>query len=185
MAEPDSFYEIELKALMSEEKYKKLLEELPEKFKLINEDTIHTQKYTPGDIKLRHSDKIIELVCKEEDPTKSSRKEVTIPLASKDELGRFSQVLSVLNFKQDPPWITHKKEFEIDFEGHKYTMCLQHIENFAYILEVEFLSKKDEVEIHEPNLKEIIQQLGLEPINAEDFSARIQKYIEDNKGEII
>jgi hypothetical protein len=184
MAEPEAFYEIELKALMSEEKYKQLLEELPTKFKLINEDTIHTQKYIPGDIKLRHSDKIIEFVSKEADPTKSSRKEVTIPLASKEELNRFSKALEALNFKQDPPWITHKKEFEIEFQDRKYMMCLQHIENFAYILEVEFLSRENEKDIHEPNIKQIIQQLGLEPINRDEFSARVQKYIEDNKGKI-
>jgi uncharacterized protein YjbK len=59
MEQPDSFYEIELKSLLTKEQYEQLSKILPEKMKKINEETIHTTRYRPGDIRLRHSDKHI------------------------------------------------------------------------------------------------------------------------------
>lgn len=97
MSQPSSFYEIELKALLSEEQYHRLYFELPQKMRMINEETIHTTRYRPGDIRLRHSDKTLEIVCKDGDPTKVCRKEVKIPLVSSDQLGYFAQVFDLLN----------------------------------------------------------------------------------------
>ena len=181
MPQPSTFYEIELKAILSKEQYLRLYKGLHQKMKLINKDTIHTTRYKPGDIRLRYSNKIIEIVCKDGDPTKISRKEVKIPLASRRELEYFSQVLDLLNFQPDPSWTKHKREFEYLFKGFTYIVCLQNIENFAYILEVEFLSKTDDPHIHKPNFIKIIKWLGCEPINPEEFSNKIEKYIKDNK----
>jgi len=180
MAQPKSFFEIELKALLSEEKYKKLTDELPKKMKKINEEIIFTTRYRPGDIRLRHSDKTIEIVCKEGDPTKISRKEIVLPLPTKEYLEHFAQALEMLDFTFDPPWEKHKQEFMHKHKGYEYVVCVQHIKNFAYILEVEFLSENDDAHIHEPNLREIIESLGCEPINPEDFSKKIKAYIKKN-----
>lgn len=179
--EPESFYEIEMKALLSQKEYNRLYNELPNEMKLINEETINTTRYYPGDLRLRHSDKTIEVVCKEGDPTKICRKEVRIPLSSKEKLDHFAQVFELMELKTHPSWVKHKREFEYNFKGHNYIICLQHIENFAYILEVEFLSEKDDSDFHEPNLKAIIEELGCEPIDPEDFSTRISQYIKENK----
>lgn len=184
MMQPLSFYEIELKALLSKEQYNRLYNGLPQKMKLINEETIHTTRYRPGDVRLRHSDKMSEVVCKEGDPTKIARKEVKIPLSSKEKIGYFSQLFALLNFQPDPPWTKHKREFEYKFNGFTYIVCLQNIQNFAYILEVEFLSKTNDSHIHEPNLKAIIKELGCKPISPKDFLDRMKKYIEENKNKL-
>ncbi len=181
MSKPSSFYEIELKSLLSKEQYDRLHAELPKKMKMINEETIHTTRYRPGDTRLRHSDKTTEIVCKEGDPTKICRKEVKIPLVSKEKLDYFAQVFDLLNMKFDPPWIKDKREFEYSVNGFNYIICLQHIHNFAYILEVEFLSDTDTSQIHEPNLRKIMAELGCEPIEPKDFSERIKQYIETNR----
>jgi hypothetical protein len=179
--EASSFYEIELKSLLTEEKYKQLQINLPKKFKIINEETIHTTRYKPGDIRLRHSDKTIEIVCKEGDPTKICRKEVKIPLASLKQLEYFKEVFSLINLRTDPPWTKNKWEFECRMGKFNYIICLQHIHNFAYILEVEFLSETDTSKIHEPNLKKILKELGCEPIDPKEFSERIKEYIVQNR----
>lgn len=181
MQKPESFYEIELKSLLTKEKYQQLLSELPKKLKVINKETIHTTRYRPGDVRLRHSDKTIEIVCKEGDVTQISRKEIKIPLVSKEKLSYFSQIFDMLGFKPDPPWLKHKEEYIYKFKDFDYVVCIQHIENFAYILEVEFLSQTNNAEIHEPNLKEIIRELGCEPINPAEFSEKIKDYIKENK----
>ena len=181
MSRPTSFYEIELKALLSKEKHDRLYNRLPKKMKLINEETIHTTRYRPGDIRLRHSIKTTEIVCKEGDPTKISRKEVKIPLVSKDRLNYFAQIFELLNLQPDPPWTKHKREFEYKFNGHTYIVCIQNIENFAYILEVEHISKTNDVKTHEPNIRAILKQLGCKPIEPKDFLGRIQSYIKANR----
>ncbi len=181
MKTPKSFYEIELKTLLTEEQFNRLHSELPKKMKLINTESIHTTRYRPGDVRLRHSDKTTEIVCKDKDPTTICRKEIVIPLGSIKELEHFSQMLDLLEFKPDPPWLKHKKEFEHRMNGYSYVVCLQHIEKFAYIMEVEFLSQNDDSAIHEPNLRRIIKELGCEPIEPKDFADRINQYIQTNR----
>ena len=178
---PEVFYEIELKALLSEEQYRRLYEELPQNCKLINEETIHTTRYRPGDVRLRHSDKTLEFVCKEGDPTTICRRERRIPVSSREKLDQIAYIFEVLGVEQDPPWTKHKREFEYVYNGFAYLICLQHIERFAYILEVEFLSETPDVEPHEPNLRGIIENLGLEPIDPINFREKINKYIDENK----
>lgn len=148
---------------------------------MINEETIHTTRYRPGDVRLRHSDKTLEIICKEGDPTKICRREIKIPLSDKEQLDYFAQVFALLDMQFDPPWVKDKREFSYSINGFSYVVCLQHIRNFAHILEVEFLSETDNSQIHEPNLRQIMFELGCEPIEPKDFSERINKYIEQNK----
>lgn len=171
-------HEIELKALLTSDQHSNLLNELPKTMTLINEGSIHTTRYRPKDIRLRYSDKTCELVFKDGDPTTLSRKEITIPLSSKEQLDSFSLLLDELGFKADPSWMKHKQEFKINFNGYDYVVCLQDIENFAKILEVEYMAdnSKDQ-KVHEPNMRKIIMNLGLEPINAEEFKEKINDYI--------
>jgi adenylate cyclase class IV len=172
-------HEIELKALLTEEKYKELIGKLSS-FKLINEDTIHTTRYRPGDIRLRFSDKMFEIVEKQGDPTQISRKEIITKIAGKEEFEAKKKELEESGFKADPSWIKHKKEFAYPYNGFEYIVCLQHVENFAYILEVEFMADKDDVELHEPNIRAIMMRLGVELIEPEEFKNKIDEYIKAN-----
>jgi len=177
-------FEIEMKALLTEEQYSKLSQELNERLQLINEDTIHTTRFSPGDLRLRHSNKIREVICKDGDATSVSRKEVSVKLPEQEDLEKFKQLFEILGFKPYPSWINHKQEFEYEFNGYKYVLCLQHIENFAHILEVEYVSENDDKHLHEPNQRAIMKELGCEPINNEEFSEKIKKYIQKNKEEL-
>jgi hypothetical protein len=175
------FYEIEMKSLLTKQQYDDLFNELPKKMKHFNEETIHTTRYRPGDLRLRYSDKTIEVVCKEGNPTTISRREVQIPLSSMNHLEYFAKMFELQGMKADPFWIKYKNEFEYFLNGFTYIVCLQDIKDFAYLLEVEFLSKTNDAKIHEPNLRRIYDELGCEPIEPEDFSSRIQAYIDAKK----
>lgn len=93
-------------------------------------------------------------------------------------------ILEKLGFKADPSWTKKKEELICNYEEHEYTLSLQHIQIFACLLEAEILCEKNDESIHVPNLKKILSDLGCEPIEAEEFKEKIQKYIRDNKNEI-
>ncbi len=169
--------EIEIKSLLTREKYDSLKEILPQKFKKINEDSITTVRFKPKDIRVRFSDKINELVFKDGDPTTFSRNEISINLKDRDECQKMISLLRHIGFNDDPAWIQHKHEFICEHNGHEYTLSLQHIENFAYLLEAEIIA--DSEEQHISNLKQILTDLDCTIIDAEEFKAKINEYIKN------
>jgi len=181
---PQIFYEIELKSVFNKAKYDeldKLLNSDP-KFKLINKESITTNFYKDqekkDDVRLRLSDKTIEFVYKKGCVTKICRKEVKIPLGTKEQLEHFIHVFDHLPIPKERGTLKHKQEFLYRFNDYDYIICLQYIENFAYILEIEYLGESEaESEIHEPNLRAILQELNLKPIDDEKFLKRLKAYI--------
>jgi CYTH domain-containing protein len=179
---PEVFFEIELKSVFDREKFDQLNELLnnSEKYKLFNKESITTHFYKADadktDVRLRHSDETIELVCKKGLVTRICRKEIKIPLSSMDKLEHLQQVLDFLPLDKQLKTLKNKQEFIYDFNGYEYILCLQHIENFAYLLEVEFLAEQDDSQIHEPNLRAILAELDLELINSEKFLKRVDDY---------
>ncbi|MBI5881305.1 hypothetical protein HZB90_04200 [archaeon] len=167
--------EIEIKALLTAEKYSELKSALPKKFRKINEDNITTIKFKPQDVRVRYSEKLREVVFKDTDPTKVSRKEVSINLAGIEDCHNMVSLLKELGLEQHPSWTTKKDEFACTMDGNEYVLSLQDIPNFAYILEAEVMS--DDAELHIPSLKRIISSLGCEPIEPEEFKEKINEYI--------
>lgn len=178
-SESKKLYEIEIKALLTEEQYNRLSKELSQKMKIINSEVLHTHKFVhnQNDIRLRHSDKKFELVNKNGESTDISRQETTIPLSSKNEIDNIIKLFKTLNFEQHPSWITHKQEYEYNFKGFTYNISIQKIIDFYNILEVEFQSNSDDSSIHKQNMIEIIKSFGLEPIDSKDFKEKIKDYI--------
>ncbi len=190
--------EIEIKSLLTKERYEELKITLPQKFQKINHDAITTIRFKPKDIQVRYSDKLNELVFKDGDPTHFSRKEITINLKDKEDCYQMISLLKELGFKDDPSWIKHKEEFILDYAGNEYTLSLQHIEKFAYILEAEIMLKEDEIKTenygneekrknelekelaHIENLKKIFTSLGCIPIEPREFNEKIRQYIQKN-----
>ncbi len=168
--------EIEIKALLSEQRYDHLRQILPQKFRKINEDRITTIKFKPRDVRVRYSDKLREVVFKDTDPTKFSRKEISINLKDIDDCHNMVSLLTEMGLEQHPSWTTTKEEFICETGGHEYTLSLQHIPNFAYILEAEIIA--DDADVHIPNLKYILSSLGCEPLDAVEFKKKINEYIE-------
>lgn len=179
---PESFYEIELKAVMDRPKFdelKQLLNSDP-RFKLINKESINTEFYKADhdktDVRLRYSDKTLEIVCKKGLVTRNVRKEIKIPLPTLEHINHFRQVFDLLPMVTNPKTLKHKQEFVYHFGGFDYVVCLQHIENFAYLLEVEFLAENEDSAIHEPNLNKILAEFGLALIDGEKFLKRVEDY---------
>lgn len=170
-------FEIELKAILSFEQYQRLLVELPKRMQFLKKDTVYTTRYRPGDVRLRKSSLGFELVCKQGDVTDMTRKEMCIPL-SPDQAEGISHVFDVLGFKSDPSWTQHKTAFQTKVGDFTYSVCLQHIEQFAYLLEVEHLSTHNDSAIHEPVIRTIIEQAGCKPLNPIEFSRQIEQYVQ-------
>ena len=173
-------HEIELRAVLTESRYEDLKKLLPQKFKQINSDTITTIRFRPKDVRVKYSNKGCEFVYKDEDVMKFSRNEVTVKLAGEKEGKAMEDALKMLGFKNDPPWIKEEQDFVCELNGHAYSLCLQHIKNFAYVLEAEIVCEKNEEELHVPNLKKLLASLGCEPIGIQEYRAMINDYIVKN-----
>jgi len=178
-------YEIELKSLLSDKEYDSLKERLPNLMKLINKESLHTSKFiskNKDDIRLRYSKKRFELVHKKGKVTDFARKESTIKLQSKEEIDTFLNIFRALNFTEEPGWITHRRDFEYGFDNKIYSVSLQNTENFAKLLEVEFVTEKEsDIDFYKTQIKKIIENLGCKPIDSDEFNQEITKYIEKNK----
>ena len=95
--------EVEMKALLTEEKYRYLKTLLPHKFRKINEDNITTVKFLPQDVRVRYSDKFREVVFKgTDDPTELARQEISIPLHTVEDCEKMIDLLKGLGLQQHP-----------------------------------------------------------------------------------
>lgn len=172
-------YEIELRSFLTPEKYEELLNLLPTKMNLLNKESLNTRKFQSSDnsdIRLRYSENRCEIVHKNGKASKLTRKEITINLPSKEELDKFAKILEAEGFEEVPPWTTHRMDFKYPFKGYNYDVSLQHTENFAHILEVEFASENEDEKIHEENIKEILASFECEPIDKDELMQRIKNY---------
>lgn len=174
-------HEIEIRAVLTEQKYEELKKLLPQKFKQVNNDTITTVRFRPKDVRVKYSNKGCEFVCKDEDVMKFSRNELTVKLSSEKDGKAMEEALKRLGFNHDPPWIKEEHDFVCEFEGNKYSLCLQHIRNFAYVLEAEIVCEDNEEEKHVPVLKKLLSSLGCEPIGIQEYRAMINDYIKKNE----
>lgn len=182
--EPKLCYEIELKALLSEHDHDHLCRTLPLHMYEVEDASVHTIRYRPGDCRLRrstsNSSSELEFVCKEHDPTVISRRELRLPLVDKTQYRAFQRIMKEAGMTADPPWMKRKREFVCQEQCFPYVVCLQNIDHFGYLLEVEALCDTNDVEIHEPRLRAIFKMLGCQPINPADFLAKIDAYIKKN-----
>ncbi len=180
---PEIFYEIELKALLDKAEYDRLDDLLANdsRFRLFNTETIKTSFFKDkekNDMRLRISDKTCEFVYKKGLVKEYCRKEIKIPLPDEETLEHFREVLRLLPFYAERGTIKHKKEYFYSYKGEEYVICLQHLEDFAYILEIEFLAENQEVsEYHIKNNQEILNELKLKVIDGEKFMKRLYHYI--------
>lgn len=174
-------YEIELKSFLTEDQYADLSKKLVSVLELFNEDVITTTRYRPGDIRMRISPKICELVQKEVNPTGMCRSEHIYPLDDRVNFEPMKEALVRGGYSPDPSWTKHKKDFIYRLNGFDYVVSLQRIENFADILKVEFISQVRNPEFHEPNLVAIVKSLGIELQNPVELKKRIQDPIEKDR----
>lgn len=180
---PEAFYEIELKGVLDKNLYDQLAQkfEQDERFKLINTESIKTKFFKDdkyNDVRLRLSDKTCELVYKKGLVKEFCRREIKIPLANKDKLDFLLEILRNLQLRPERGTMKHKKEYLYNYNGHDYVVCLQYLENFAYILEIEYLADDiNETDIHIPNIKNIFAELGIKVIDGEKFMQRVCDYV--------
>jgi adenylate cyclase class IV len=176
----DSFYELELKALLTEEKYNSLLELLSKNYTKVNDDIIYNKRYRPGDIRLRYSNRVYELV-KKELLTDIASKKIVFKFEDKEEFEAMQDVFDSLQLQSDPISLKHNQEFHFPIEQYAYTICLQDIKNFTYFIEIKIQVDDENFLVHELNIKSIFKKLNLEPTSPKELSNEITKYILKNK----
>ena len=169
-------YEIEMRAILTKEKYEKLNHLFKNNYKQILEDTAQNYKFLP-DVRVRFSKKINEIVIKDPDPTELSRKETVISLNSEEDSLKAIEFLKTIGLKEGGlPWKTTKSEFIYPHDQYEYLLSLQYTEGFAYILEVEFTDKEDNGHLHKNNIIKILDSFGCKEVEKEEFKKMIKDY---------
>ncbi|MCC7570056.1 hypothetical protein KO465_01775 [Candidatus Micrarchaeota archaeon] len=172
--------EHEIRAVLTKEKYDELNKLFNDKYNKILDDKSITEKFRMDavgkDIRIRYSENISEMVIKSNDPTNVSRLETSIYLKSAEDCKKMIEFLGEAGLKQDPPWLKTKQEFEMIYNGKKYVLSLQHIEKFAYILEVE-LQTENFTEEHLYEMNQILRMFGCSRVDANLFKKMIKEYI--------
>lgn len=176
MNKPSEFYEIEIKSLLNKNKYDELLSFFRSEYLEINDEIIHTTRYLPNDLRLRYSDKTFEVVYKDGTPTSICRKEIIVPLQDMNHLIYLEKIFLLEQYSKDRSWIKHKIEFEYPYGDYMYCLCLQHIYDFGYILEVEYINSVNDSNIHENNIREVMRKLNCKEIDSTSFTDKIHKF---------
>ena len=96
----DSYYEVELKALLTKEQYDSLLTYLSKDYIKIDDDIVYNKRYRPGDIRLRYSNRVFELVKKELINEYVCRKTV-FSFDNKDDFDKMQDVFDNLQLNSD------------------------------------------------------------------------------------
>ncbi len=176
----DSFYELELKALLTKEQYDFLLTYLSKDYTKLDDDVVYNKRYRPGDIRLRYSNRVFELVKKELINEYVCKKTV-FSFDNKDDFDKMQDVFDNLQLLSEPTSIKHNQDFKFILDGFNYIVSLQDIKNFTYFIEIKIQIDDENFIIHEMNIKSIFKRLNLEPINPKEFSNLIAQYILKNK----
>lgn len=178
---PKDFYEIEIKALLSESKFAQLLNTFSQSMALINEEKLYSRRYRPNDLRLRYSDKRKEIVFKTGGVTSVIRRELIIPLKSMHEIKFFEMLFLLLGFKLDAPWNKKRYDFIYNYRSFDYILSLEFIEDFSHLLEIEIQTNSNDLGPHKANIELLMAKFGCEPANEDYFQMLLDRYIEDYK----
>ncbi len=176
----DSFYELELKSLLTKEEYDFLLADLSKDYIKLDDDIVYNKRYRPGDIRLRHSNRVFELVKKDLINEYVCKKTV-FSFDNKDDFDKMQDVFDNLQLISEPTSIKHNQDFRFDLDGYNYIISLQDIKDFTYFIEIKIQIDDENFILHEMNIKSIFKRLNLKPINPKEFSTLIAQYVLKNK----
>ena len=121
------------------------------------------------------------MVCKDGDATKMCRKELKLSFDTQEEFDNMSNIFKELRIQNDSVLLTHKQDFEYILDDIKYTISLQDIKNFAYVLEVEISTDDPNMPLHEKNIRTIFKELKVQAIEPKEFNDKITRYMWQNK----
>lgn len=172
--------EIEIRSLIDEENYKKLLRFFKKEGRLISQEN-QTSYYLSGenDLRIQKSDSYAKIWLKKGMMHDDFREEIEVRLNLK-EFENASRLFESLGFKKEIIWIRKRKVFS----WKKVKVMLDNTKGYGYILELEKMSDLASKNRVIKDLKSKMELLGIKETSKEEFDKKF-KYYKNNWKKLI
>ncbi|EKE21492.1 MAG: hypothetical protein ACD_7C00215G0007 [uncultured bacterium] len=164
--------EIEIRSLIDEEKYKKLLKFFKKEGKFISKEN-QTSYYFSGenDLRIQKSDKYAKIWLKKGMMHDDAREEIEIKLNLKD-FENANRLFESLGFKKEIIWIRKRNIFS----WKNIKVMLDNTKGYGYILELEKMSDLADKDMVIKDLKRKMDLLGIKETSKEEFGKKFEYY---------
>ena len=180
-----NFYEIELKSVLSEDKYSQLMRDAPGKMKLVQKVLVHNMLFGPGHhaLKMNGADDL-EYVVK-----KSCGLMCNDVYREKITQAGYTELVQQLNREKIKvrEWGAGKFIFEHPLDDHVYKVYIEAIlvpgiyVPAAYVLKARHESGSMGIDEHVLKLRRIMVSLGVTPVPARQFDEKLKSSIINRK----
>jgi predicted adenylyl cyclase CyaB len=167
-----STIEVELRSLLSDQEYNRLLEFFSQHAKLVREDKQETHYLDHSeDIRIQKSQGFAKVWLKKGKLHDEARKEIELKVKT-EEFDTLQQLFKEIGLGTKIVWLRDRKVF--DWDG--VTVMIDDTKGYGKILEIEILTSEEEKDKALNILKEKFETLGISVTPKEVFSQKYKDY---------
>ena len=169
--------EVELKVIISEEKYKELLEFFNKEGEFVKKDYQETY-YFEGDedLRIQKNDYFGKIVWKSGKIHDHHREEIEVKF-DKEDFEKMEKLFGFIGYLVEIKWFRNRHEFK----WKDIDITVDNTKGYAHIIELEKMSTEENKLKTEELLKERLKELGLELTLREYFDTKFNYYKENWK----
>ncbi len=167
--------EVEIKAILSKERYEELLEFFKQNAKFVKEDFQETFYFDENsNLRIQRSNNEAKLWHKSGNVHDEFMEEIEIP-AKRENFENMEKFLNKLGHSVKIKWLRKRNEF--DWDGIK--VCIDYTKGYAYIIELEKMSDEENKQKTLNELKEKLNELNIPLTPKEEFNEKYNSYKEN------
>lgn len=172
--------EVEIRSFISKEKYKDLLEFFIQNAELVKEDFQETHYFDcEQDLRIQKNNFGSKIWMKKGKIHDDAREEIEIK-TNKEDFKNLENLFKNLGHNIEIKWLRDRKQF--NWQGIK--VCLDYTKGYGHIIELEKIGNESNKEEILQELKQKINELGVEITPKEEFEKQYN-YYKQNWGELI
>lgn len=168
----DKNIEVEIRALVTKEKYAELRERLDAECEFSGEE--HQVSYyfdAPVDLRAQESDTYSKIWMKSGAMHEGSRKELELQFAKQD-IAVAKELFTALGFPVNIIWDRKRRTYRSD----DITICLDDTKGYGYIIEVELMSNEGEEGASRERLLALFKKYAVDETPKAEFDAKFADY---------
>lgn len=172
--------EVEVRSLLSQEEYYRLVGEMEEKGEKLKEDKQITFYFSgEKDLRIQKNTEFAKLWFKGGEIHDDHREEIEVKF-DREDFSQLQKLLLMMGYEVDIKW--YRKRHKFEWNG--FEVCIDHTPGYAHIIEIEKMCEEgEEEEVHE-KLVEALRELGVEKTPKDRFDEKYQNY-KENWGDIL
>ncbi len=167
--------EVEIKSLITKEKYEELLKFFERNATLTKEDYQETFYFDENsNLRIQRGTSSAKLWHKSGNVHDEFMEEIEIE-TKRDDFEKLEKFLNKLGHNVKIKWFRKRKQF--DWKGIE--VCLDYTKGYGYIIEIEIMSSEEEKEKNLAILKQKFGELNIEITPKEEFKKKYENYIKN------